>query len=113
MNIIQLGRNGVFDWRAMSNWRFWFRREWLAPESLPSFRPAHFLRLQALVLCRPRHNRCPSWSDVYLSQRASHCLLLEMPDLFSYLESRIVRWMEPAAQWLHEFVRAPVALFVN
>ena len=25
----ELARDGMFDWKTMRNWRFWFRREWL------------------------------------------------------------------------------------
>ncbi|KAI9434359.1 snare associated Golgi protein-domain-containing protein [Lactarius indigo] len=25
----ELARNGLFDWKSMTSWRFWFRREWL------------------------------------------------------------------------------------
>jgi len=25
----ELAREGVFDWKSLTNWRFWLRREWL------------------------------------------------------------------------------------
>ena len=33
----ELARDGVIDWKTMTNWRFWFRREWLCALNRLSF----------------------------------------------------------------------------
>lgn len=37
----ELARATFIDWKALTNWRFWLRREWICAYSLPTHFPAH------------------------------------------------------------------------
>ena len=31
----ELQKKGIFDWKAMKNWRYWFRKEWFCAFAMP------------------------------------------------------------------------------
>lgn len=67
----ELGR-GAIDWKAMSNWRFWIRREWICTSDIYStFRINILCGNLNRVLCGPGHNSRAHCSHDSLSQTDS------------------------------------------
>ncbi|KAL6298570.1 snare associated Golgi protein-domain-containing protein [Sparassis latifolia] len=60
-----LAKTSIFDWKAMANWRFWLRREWL-------------------------------W--YYVAGAVALVLII----LFTAFHTKIVNWLQPAANWMHK-----------
>ncbi|KAH9922920.1 uncharacterized protein B0H18DRAFT_1016162 [Fomitopsis serialis] len=59
----ELTKTSLFDWKAMSSWRYWIRREWVL---------RHF------------------------------AIALVATILFTVFHTQIVKWLQPAANWMHD-----------
>ncbi|TFY50260.1 hypothetical protein EVJ58_g11121, partial [Rhodofomes roseus] len=84
----ELTKTSLFDWKAMSSWRYWIRKEWACACSF-----SLFVLGGAGVLC---------WVlSIVAGYYVIFTIALVATILFTVYHTQIVKWLQPAANWMH------------
>lgn len=80
-------KTGAIDWKALMNWRFWVRKEWICTLLLLFTLFLSMLKLLVLALV--------GW---YVAA----VIVTAVTVLVTIFHKEIVGWLTPATRWLHE-----------
>lgn len=80
-------KTGAIDWKSVTNWRFWIRKEWIC--MLGSENRRNILLTMAF---------CLDCSGYYVAL----VVILVIVALMTIYHKQIVHWLTPVTRWLHE-----------
>jgi len=75
-------KTGAIDWKTVSNWRFWIRKEWICASVFRSSFPAS--------------------SSENAGYYVIFIVILVITALVTLYHKQIVEWLTPVTLWLHE-----------
>ncbi|KAH9831331.1 uncharacterized protein C8Q71DRAFT_881929 [Rhodofomes roseus] len=116
----ELTKTSLFDWKAMSSWRYWIRKEWAYAVATPpsAWATCADAVLRCGLFAGPTRLRNRSEGHQggapHLASAMGRCVLrakewyyviftiaLVATILFTVYHTQIVKWLQPAANWMH------------
>ena len=80
----ELQKKGIFDWKAMKNWRYWFRKEWFCAFAV-TLLPLWFLL---------------KYFTFTTGYYVIGIILVVLFTLMTIYHEQIIDWLKPRTDWM-------------